>query len=401
MDEKFNKYKIHQGEIIKIGRIISRIREIKFDKNKKKENDTSQNYFDELESSNKYSDKFKLKDIDDDEVLIQKKNTNINIKYHAKIIDMENQRNPTNSNFKENIQILKLDNQKNKIKENNTDKKKIQFIKIKKKDQLCRICYMEEEDEEENPIVQPCHCSGSCKYIHLKCLRQWIMNKSCLKVDQNDQCCVYLFSESECELCKMKLPDFVKHNGRLISLLDFSDDFKNYLILESLTLDKENNKFLYIISIDKDKEIRVGRGQQCSILLSDVSVSRIHCFFIIRGKNIYLRDNDSKFGTLILMQPSSIKMIEGLPLNIQVGRTFFSFLIKKETKLFGCCGVSENSDIFNYYKQNEKQIETDRIFTVKTEVEYSKEESEMIDEENKSDNKDDDKKTDDFYDLIN
>ena len=401
MDEKFNKYKIHQGEIIKIGRIISRIREIKFDKNKKKENDTSQNYFDELESSNKYSDKFKLKDIDDDEVLIQKKNTNINIKYHAKIIDMENQRNPTNSNFKENIQILKLDNQKNKIKENNADKKKIQFIKIKKKDQLCRICYMEEEDEEENPIVQPCHCSGSCKYIHLKCLRQWIMNKSCLKVDQNDQCCVYLFSESECELCKMKLPDFVKHNGRLISLLDFSDDFKNYLILESLTLDKENNKFLYIISIDKDKEIRVGRGQQCSILLSDVSVSRIHCFFIIRGKNIYLRDNDSKFGTLILMQPSSIKMIEGLPLNIQVGRTFFSFLIKKETKLFGCCGVSENSDIFNYYKQNEKQIETDRIFTVKTEVEYSKEESEMIDEENKSDNKDDDKKTDDFYDLIN
>ena len=401
MDEKFNKYKIHQGEIIKIGRIISRIREIKFDKNKKKENDTSQNYFDELESSNKYSDKFKLKDIDDDEVLIQKKNTNINIKYHAKIIDMENQRNPTNSNFKENIQILKLDNQKNKIKENNTDKKKIQFIKIKKKDQICRICYMEEEDEEENPIVQPCHCSGSCKYIHLKCLRQWIMNKSCLKVDQNDQCCVYLFSESECELCKMKLPDFVKHNGRLISLLDFSDDFKNYLILESLTLDKENNKFLYIISIDKDKEIRVGRGQQCSILLSDVSVSRIHCFFIIRGKNIYLRDNDSKFGTLILMQPSSIKMIEGLPLNIQVGRTFFSFLIKKETKLFGCCGVSENSDIFYYYKQNEKQIETDRIFTVKTEVEYSKEESEMIDEENKSDNKDDDKKTDDFYDLIN
>ena len=401
MDEKFNKYKIHQGEIIKIGRIISRIREIKFDKNKKKENDTSQNYFDELESSNKYSDKFKLKDIDDDEVLIQKKNTNINIKYHAKIIDMENQRNPTNSNFKENIQILKLDNQKSKIKENNADKKKIQFIKIKKKDQICRICYMEEEDEEENPIVQPCHCSGSCKYIHLKCLRQWIMNKSCLKVDQNDQCCVYLFSESECELCKMKLPDFVKHNGRLISLLDFSDDFKNYLILESLTLDKENNKFLYIISIDKDKEIRVGRGQQCSILLSDVSVSRIHCFFIIRGKNIYLRDNDSKFGTLILMQPSSIKMIEGLPLNIQVGRTFFSFLIKKETKLFGCCGVSENSDIFYYYKQNEKQIETDRIFTVKTEVEYSKEESEMIDEENKSDNKDDDKKTDDFYDLIN
>ena len=390
VDDKFNKYKIHQGDIIKIGRIVSRIREIKFDKNKNNKN----NYFEDLVNNSKYSNKFKLKDIDED-VLIQKKDTNINSKYHAKIIDMENQRNPTNPNFKESIQIIKIDNQENKLKENNLSRKKIQHIKIKKKDKVCRICYIEEEDEE-NPIVQPCHCSGSCKYIHIKCLKQWIMKKSCVKIDQNEECCVYLFSESECELCKMKLPDFFEHNGKLISLLDFSDDFKNYLILESLTLDRENNKFLYIVSINKDKEIRIGRGQQCSILLSDVSISRIHCFFIVRGKNVYLKDNDSKFGTLVLIQPKSIKMIEGLPLYIQVGRTFFNFLIKKEIKLFGCCGVSENSDIFHYYKQNEKQIETDRIFTVKTEVENSNVEDEMIDEEKKSNIKEDDKKTNDF-----
>ena len=35
MNIKFDKYKIHQGEIIKIGRIITRIKEIRFDKNKK------------------------------------------------------------------------------------------------------------------------------------------------------------------------------------------------------------------------------------------------------------------------------------------------------------------------------------------------------------------------------
>ena len=225
------------------------------------------------------------------------------------------------------------------------------------------------------------------------------MKKSCVKIDQNEECCVYLFSESECELCKKKLPDFIEHNGKLISLLDFSDVFKSYLILECLTLDKENKKFLYVVSINRDKEIRIGRGQHCNIFLSDVSVSRIHSLFIVRGNNIYLQDNDSKFGTLILIQPQSIKMIEGLPLYIQVGRTFFNFLIKKEIKLFGCCGVSENSDIFHYYKQNEKQIETDRIFTVKTEVENSKEEDEVIDEEKKSDIKEEDQKTNDFIEV--
>ena len=34
LNEKYNKYKIHNGDIIKIGRIITRIKEIKFaDKN--------------------------------------------------------------------------------------------------------------------------------------------------------------------------------------------------------------------------------------------------------------------------------------------------------------------------------------------------------------------------------
>ena len=63
-----------------------------------------------------------------------------------------------------------------------------------------------------------------------------------MKVDQNEFCSVFVFTESECEICKTKFPDLVNHNGKLHSLLDFSDEFKNYLILESLTLDKENKK---------------------------------------------------------------------------------------------------------------------------------------------------------------
>ena len=47
-----------------------------------------------------------------------------------------------------------------------------------------------------------------------------------MKVEENDCCSVFLFKEIECEICKAKLPDLISHNGKLYSLLDFSDEFK-------------------------------------------------------------------------------------------------------------------------------------------------------------------------------
>ena len=383
MSERLGKYKIHQGEIIKIGRIVSTIREIRFEKKNNNNNIINNSKISNSINNSKINN-YKLKDIDDD--ILLEKNFKLELKkqYLEKINDMANQRNPTDADLKEKIQILSINNINNKNKNfNNNSTQKTLTINTehKKKDKLCRICYLEEDDETENPIVQPCHCSGSCKYIHLNCLKQWINTKSCLKVDQNDFCSVFIFTEIECELCKAKLPDLVEHNGKLYSLLDFSDEFPNYLVLESLTLDKENNKFLYLITLDKTDDIKVGRGQFCDILLSDVSVSRIHCLLTIEGKNVYIRDNNSKFGTLILVQCESIKMIENLPLYIQVGRTFLKLLIKSSTKLFGCCGVSENPNYLYYHRQNEKEIEKNRFYTVKTEIDKESDEEEEKEKE--------------------
>ena len=50
---------------------------------------------------------------------------------------------------------------------------------------LCRICQMG-EDSPGNPLIQPCHCTGSLRYVHQSCLQQWIKS--------SDTRC--------CELCK-------------------------------------------------------------------------------------------------------------------------------------------------------------------------------------------------------
>ena len=334
IEAKMNRYKLNPGEIVKIGRITMRIRDIKF---KKKNN--------------------------------QSLNNSINIK------DKKLEEKNNNNKDKENKKMTRLETTEAKLfKENEKKnlKKKTQkdiFSKLEKMKRVCRICYLEEdEDNEENPLVQPCICSGSMKFIHLTCLRKWVSTRSCVKIDSSADCSIFLIKPVECELCKTKFPDFIKYENRLLPVIDFSQEFDNYLTLESLTLDRQNNKFIYAISLDKERKIKIGRGHEAKVLLSDISVSRIHCIMTVEKNQVFIEDNDSKFGTLILVQTPSIKISENLPLFIQVGRTFFECKLVKPFKLFNCCEAEDKNNIFYYYNQNEKFIKDHLGMVVKPDV---------------------------------
>ena len=47
---------------------------------------------------------------------------------------------------------------------------------IQESGKCCRIC-LEDEEESGNPFITPCKCTGSMKFIHLKCLREWTDSK--------------------------------------------------------------------------------------------------------------------------------------------------------------------------------------------------------------------------------
>ena len=399
--EKMNKYRLKRGDILKIGRIFAKIKDIKFEANKKSKMENSSFDFELISDQSKNTNnKIFIKEIDNLNLNDRKE---LNAKKN-RIYSLANQRNATDPNLDDKIQILNLNtnnnnnnNKDNNINinannnnlrfqdeiedtKNNIEKKESKKIKLKNS-RICRICYLEEESELDDPLVHPCKCSGSLKYIHLKCLKHWIMTKSCQKVEESDFCNVFLFKEVECEICKMQFPDLIKHNGKYFYLLDFTKDFKNYLILETITLDEEGNKFLYVISL-LNKEIKIGRGILSDILLSDVSVSRIHCKINIEGNNIFLQDNDSKFGTLVLIQTPTIKMVENLPLFIQIGRTFLNFELKlMEKSFFSCCGVGENVNVFHYYMQNDKQVKLNSVLTVKSDKDIEKDHDNDEDEE--------------------
>ncbi len=313
--EKPKNYKLNEGDILKIGRITAIIREIKINNNQINNNNNN------INNTNKNDISF---------------NTNVNIK---------------DNNF--------LSNNYNIIEE-----KKVQKTKKKR---VCRICYIE-EDTEENPLIQPCICSGSMKYIHLNCLKHWISTKSLIKMESNNNFTKYKIKPVECELCKSKLPDYIRHNSKLYCILDHSD-YENYISIEYLSIDKRKNRFLYIGNLENKKEIKIGRGHNSDIIFNDVSVSRLHCKLLNTFNGIYIEDNNSKFGTLILIQTPILHLNESLPLYMQVGRTFMHIKIKRPFSLFGCCNILDEKNEYFYHNQNEKQIDYHKNIIIKEENE--------------------------------
>lgn len=41
----------------------------------------------------------------------------------------------------------------------------------------CRIC-MDDEATSDNPLISPCLCAGSTRFIHRQCLAQWRATKA-------------------------------------------------------------------------------------------------------------------------------------------------------------------------------------------------------------------------------
>ena len=382
MENKIYKYKINEGDIIKIGRITIRIKEIRFEDNK---NDV---YLNQLNKSginivnNNYNT---INEITQAHYRNKKVFDNLRTDGSQTIIDnninLDDNRLSLKGNMSKNKSDSGLGSEKkdkeNDIKINgnysindnndksNIDEKSLIINKSDIKNKVCRICYMEEDkDDPNNPLLQPCICSGSMKYIHYTCLKHWINNKCYVQIEKNDDCAIYMIKPVECELCKTKLPDFIRKNGILYPILEFKPDYKNYLIFESLTLDKKKNRFNYVVSLDQNKKICVGRGHDSNVIFSDISVSRTHCIFTLEGKNVFIQDNDSTFGTLVLIQSPKIKLVENLPLYIQIDRTFFQHNIQVAKSFFWCCGISEKPNDNFYFKQNEKDIAYKRNYTV-------------------------------------
>lgn len=282
---------------------------------------------------------------------------------------------------------FKLNNNYNCIKKNNNNDNS-------KNKKICRVCYCGEESATENPLLNICECKGSMKYIHYECLKNWLDSK----IESSPLSSIYVkegigmsycTNDLICELCKTKFPDYVNHNGKLFNITFYKTKFEKYLIFRSSHYhNKKNYKFIHIVSFDNTEKIVLGRANECDISFPESSISRYHCFIFCdkEKEHLYLDDNSSRFGSLILIQNPYLEIISNLSLKLQKNKTYIKIMISLPFNLFSCFCLnnnSENKKIKTYQQQNEECLDIYNCLEIKNN--YNEIDS---DENDDADNKD-------------
>lgn len=187
---------------------------------------------------------------------------------------------------------------------------------------MCRFCWMDTETDD-NPKVCPCNCQGSVKWIHFKCLKQWLENKMTTK--SSDSHYTISWKQFECEICLHHFTYAFKFKDKIWSLVDIkkpsNEDTSPYIILESLDIEKNSSRIIHTaIFSDRNKKFSLGRGHESDLRINDISVSRLHANLLYKNDSFVLVDCRSKFGTLALHH-GDIVLDQDQTKTIQIGRT--------------------------------------------------------------------------------
>jgi len=203
----------------------------------------------------------------------------------------------------------------------------------KKIDLNCKIC-LSNENDENNPMINLCKCSGSLLFVHFFCLNKWMASKMTIKENEKKTVQSYNMKSFNCEICKTPYPLRFKYNDNFFELIESTRPNCNYIVLESLNQMKDNNNYksIHVITLNEGEKILLGRGHDCDVRINDISVSRTHSYIMLNKDKIYLHDFKSKFGTLVLMQ-KEIEISEN-KMSLQIGRTLAEIKInvKKDSK---------------------------------------------------------------------
>lgn len=131
----------------------------------------------------------------------------------------------------------------------------------------------------------------------------------------------YNFEKFYCEVCKEEYPRYVEKNGVEYELLPIERPTGPHLMLEGIS-EKANN-MMVLQNIPPDG-IKIGRGHECEIRITDISVSRNHARIDKNGDDYIVFDNKSKFGTLI-REEKLILDLSRIKQGVQIGRTVITF----------------------------------------------------------------------------
>ena len=340
LSKKNEENNINVGDIIKLGRVRLKIETICF-----------KEMYESSHLNNNLIKNKKLKhglSINLNKNISNNMNTNINNSQNESMLieDEKFEKNKIKKKIKEKIKVNP-----------NFENSSISSQKNSSSRAICRICYLLNSDLE-NPLISPCNCNGSMKYIHYKCLKNCIEANLNKKIELSYK--YYSWKEYSCEICKKEYPKYIKIKEMLYPLIDLDINYSSYITCDYSLYDdtkrKTSRKGILVIKINDDINedvISLGRSQNNRVKLKDISVSRTHCNIIKRKNKLFIVDKGSKFGSLIYINnPITINLKNNEETIISGKHSFFIKLEENKSffeRLFDikCCQSSEIKNLTN------------------------------------------------------
>ena len=135
-------------------------------------------------------------------------------------------------------------------------------------------------------------------------------------------------------MCKTPYPYTFLLEGKRWFLVDLNrpeDQDTPYIILESLSSEKNSSRTIHVVIINSDQNsFSLGRGHDSELRINDISVSRKHASLEYKDGKFVLSDLKSKFGTLMLIS-EPVQLSEQNNKTFQIGRTVVTIKAKSET----------------------------------------------------------------------
>jgi hypothetical protein len=90
-----------------------------------------------------------------------------------------------------------------------------------------------------------------------------------------------------CELCKTPFPTIFNIRGKPVEVISIErPKCKSYIVIEAFGKETRVVKAVYVIP--GKEEIKLGRGHENDLRISDISVSRCHAFFKFNKEGVFL-----------------------------------------------------------------------------------------------------------------
>ena len=280
--------------------------------------------------------------------------------------------NSKNIEINNSIEDLSESMDNNINNNNNNMQKNIIYNTEPNESHYCRICYQKEVNRND-PLICPCKCYGSMKFVHLSCLKNNINLKIHKKHEKYYD--MYLFQNYNCEICLSTFPKYLIIKNKKINLLEIDiSNYKNYALIDLIQYDDKNDYIFHIgylvLHLENDIHIKLGRKKENDVLYNDLSISGTHCELTCKNNIVYLKDLGSKYGTMKYIQ-NEYEIKIGDSINLISNKYKFEFnLIKKESILYNldffgigeffenffenkcCCGTMKDKGDYDVFINN-------------------------------------------------